>query len=123
MTIIEAINQIDELKPNSYPQSQKVKWLSTLDGLVKRLIIDTHEGAESVTFNGYTDEIPIGTELLVPAPYDEIYLRWLESKIDYSNGEYARYNNTAAAYQAEFDTYRNYYNQTHTPICCKNKFF
>lgn len=123
MTIIEAINKIDELKPNQYNQSQKIGWLSTIDSHVKRLIIDTHEGGESVTFNGYTEDTPMDTALLVPAPYDELYLRWMESKIDYHNGEYARYNNSATAYQAEWDSYRNHYNSTHMPIGRKIKYF
>lgn len=123
MTIIEAINQIDKIKPNAYSDDQKVKWLGILDGLVKKLIIDTHEGGEGIEFNGYNDETDLDTELLVPAPFDEIYIRWLESKIDYTNGEYARYNNTAQAYQAEWDRYRNHYNKEHMPFGRKIKYF
>ena len=50
MTIIEAINRADRLKPNTYSQQDKVNWLSTLDGIVKKEIIDTHEGGEDVRF-------------------------------------------------------------------------
>ena len=41
MTIIEAITYADEIKPNSYTQSDKIKWLSQVDGTVKKEIIDT----------------------------------------------------------------------------------
>jgi uncharacterized OB-fold protein len=41
MTIMEAIHAIDSLKPNSYSESDKIRWLSTLDGLIKIEIIDT----------------------------------------------------------------------------------
>ena len=51
MTIIEAIHRINTVKPNSYDQALKIKWLSTLDGIIKKEIIDTHEGAENVVFN------------------------------------------------------------------------
>ena len=43
MTIIEAINRLDKIKPNGYDQSDKVTWLSELDGMVKQTVIDTHE--------------------------------------------------------------------------------
>ena len=32
MTIIDVIGRIDTLKPNGYKQSEKIKWLSELDG-------------------------------------------------------------------------------------------
>ena len=50
MTIIEAINRIDTLKPNTYSQETKVYWLSKLDGIIFDKIIKTHEGAEAEKF-------------------------------------------------------------------------
>lgn len=123
MTLIEAINRIDILKPNGYRQNEKVKWLSVLDGIIKSNIIDTHEGAEKVTFNGYDDNTDLTTELLVPAPYDIIYLRWLESQIDYANGEYSRYNNVVQAYNDAYAEFDRHYNRTHMPLGKKFKFF
>ena len=115
MTIIEAINRIDHLKPNAYSQQDKVRWLSNLDGVVKKEIIDTHEGGEDVIFEGYNDETPLTTELLIPAPYDEVYVRYLEMQIDYANGEYAKYNNSTVEYNTAFSAFEKYYNRDHTP--------
>ena len=123
MTIIEAINRIDSVKPNGYTQAEKMRWLSTLDGIIKTNIIDTHEGAEGVSFDGYTEETLLTTKLLVPAPYDEMYLFWLESKIDYWNGELGRYNNSISMYNAAFAEFQRYYNRTHMPKGKKHKFF
>lgn len=123
MTIIEAINRIDAIKPNSYSQAEKIRWLSTLDGVIKTNIIDTHEGAEAVSFDGYTDDTNIATKLLVPAPYDEIYLFWLESKIDYWNGEMGRYNNSISMYNTAYAEFEKYCNRTHMPKGKKFKFF
>ena len=123
MTLLEAINRIDVLKPNGYSQAEKIQWLSNLDGIVKREIIDTHEGGEGVTFNGYTEETSLTTELLVPAPYDDVYLRYLEMQIDYANGEYGKYNNSMAMYDTAYSTFQRYYNRTHMPKGRKFKFF
>ena len=123
MKIIEAIDQIDSLKHNTYSRRDKILWLSRLDSMVKRLIIDTHEGGEDVVFEGYTDTTDPETELLVPAPFDEIYLRWLEAQIDYANGEYGKYNNSILMYQASYDGYANYYNRNHMPKGKTIKYF
>ena len=115
MKIIDAINRIDSLKHNTYTQMDKLAWLSRLDSMVKRLIIDTHEGGEEITFTGYDENTDLDTEMLVPAPFDEIYLRWLEAQIDYTNGEYDKYNNSILMYQTAYDGYANYYNRNYMP--------
>ena len=123
MKIIEAINTIDVQKNNTYTHNDKVTWLSNLDAKVKRLIIDTHEGGEEVTFTGYSDITDPNTELLVPAPFDEVYLRWLEAMIDYNNGEYKKYNNSIAMYNTAYEAYQNHYNRTHMPKGESIKYF
>lgn len=122
MTILEAINRVDATKPNSYTQIEKIDWLSTLDGIIKKEIIDTHEGGENIVFDGYDVDTSLDTVLLVPAPYDDIYIRWLESRIDYANGEYGKYNNSATAYNATFEAYSSYYNTHHMPKHTINRF-
>jgi hypothetical protein len=123
MTIIEAINKIDTLKPNSYTQLNKIEWLSALDGRVKVEIIDTHEGGSDVTFSGYDENTSVDTELLVPAPYDDVYLKWLEAQIDYYNAEYGKYNNTITAYNTLYASYMRYYNRQNMPKKTSLKFF
>jgi hypothetical protein len=123
MTIIEAISRVDALKHNTYTQTDKVQWLSRLDWMVKKHIIDTHEGAEEITFTGYDDLTDMNTELLVPAPYEEMYLRWMEAKIDYHNGEYGKYNNSIEMFNTDYEDFQNYYNRTHMPIGKSMKYF
>lgn len=123
MTLMDALHRIDSIKPNSYSQDEKINWLSTLDGIIKAELIDTHEGAEGIVFNGYKEDTDLNTILLVPAPYDEIYLFWLESKIDYWNGEIGKYNNSIAMYNEAYSTFARHYNRTHMPKGKKFKFF
>ena len=123
MKIIEAISKIDDLKHNTYSQSDKIGWLSRLDAMVKRMVIDTHEGGEEITFTGYDDTTDPETVMLIPEPFDEAYLRWLEAQIDYANGEYEKYNNSAEAYNTVWQAFLNYYNRTHMPKGKKMRFF
>ena len=123
MKIIEAINRIDALKHNTYSQTDKVQWLSRVDHMVKKHVIDTHEGAEEVSFTGYDKSTDLQTELLVPPPYDEMYLLWVEAMIDYYNGEYDKYNNAAERFNESYESYKNDYNRTHMPKGKKFKYF
>ena len=123
MKIIEAINTIDDLYPNTYSQEKKIAQLSKLDGVIKRDIIDKHEGSENVTFTGYDENTPLDTELLVPAPYDEIYVFWLQTWIDYWNGEIGRYNNSTMMYNKAFSNFERAYNREHMPKATKIKYF
>lgn len=122
MTINEAITNIDNLKSNTYTPADKIGWLSRVDAMIKRNIIDTHEGAEDITFEGYTEETDPETVLLVPAPYDEMYLRYLEAQIDYSNGEYAKYNNSILTFNATYEAYGDFYNRSHIPKSAGKRF-
>ena len=123
MTVMEAIGHVDAVKPNGYSQNEKLRWLSVLDGTVKAEIIDTHEGAENVIFAPYGEHTDFLQELLVPAPYDEVYIRWLEAQIDYASGEYGKYNNSIAMYNTAYTAYANHYNRTYMPKGKKFKYF
>lgn len=123
MTIIEAINRIDMLKPNNYSQPDKIAWLSTLDGIIKKEIIDTHEGSENVTFVGYNADTALDTILIVPEPYDDIYIKWLEAQIDYANADTKRYANSMIMYNTAYSAFERYYNRTNMPKGKTFKYF
>lgn len=124
MTIEKAIDIIDNLKPNQFTDEEKLRWLSILDGRIKTEIIDTHaDASEEEIDTEYNDNTPIVTELLVPYPYDDIYIKWLEAQIDYANGEIAKYNNSFYTFNDAYSAYDNYYNSKHMPKGTKIKFF
>lgn len=123
MKIAEAIARLDGLKHNTYGYADKVAWLSRLDAMIKKHIIDTHEGAEQVTFTGYGPDTDPQTELLAPEPFDEMYLRWMEAQIDYHNGEYGKYNQSIQMFKAEYNGYERWYNRNNMPIGHEMKYF
>ena len=123
MTITEAITKIDSLKPNSYSNIDKIGWLSELDGRIKKEVIDTHEGGDSIEFNPYNDKTNANkTRLLVSSPHENIYILWLENKIDYYNGEIKRYNNSGAAFNSAYRDFVNAYHSEHMPKPTRLKF-
>ena len=86
-------------------------------------LINTHEGGEWVKFEAYTEESAPDTRLLVPPPYEEVYLRYIEAQMDYANGEFDRFNNSNAMYAAAWTAFANYYNRTHMPRGGKKKYY
>lgn len=115
MKIADVISQVDALKPNTYTADDKIGWLSTLDARVKTQIIDAHECGKAIPFYGYDSLLDQETELLVPAPYDEMYLRWLEAMIDYHNSDDDRYNNAIMLFNNAYEGYKKHYTRTHMP--------
>jgi len=115
MRIIDAISRVDGLYFNTFSNDDKVAWLSKLDGLVYKQIIATHEGAEDRGFTGYDPLKDLQTPLLVPAPYDEMYIPWLQAQMELALRETDGYNASILTFNAEFGAFENEYNRTHLP--------
>lgn len=123
MTIREAIEQVDHLKPNQYTREEKIRWLSTLDGQIWREAILTHDMPHTDSFGGYAPGVDMDTELLVQVPYDvDIYINYLQARIDRENSETAKYNQSITMYNTAYSTYLNWLNRTYHPIIQKNYF-
>ena len=126
MTVQECIDRVDVLKPNQYSTEEKVRWLSYIDGSIRREIIDTHlkegetyterlpEELETPEFVPYSADRPTDA-LIAPFPYDEMYVVYLQAKIDEANGESARYNNTASTFNSMLSDFSKAYHRTHLP--------
>ncbi len=123
MKLMEAIARIDELKHNTYSGEDKIRWISKLDGMVKELVLDTHASTVPVAFAGYDENTPGETMLLIPEPYDELYLWWLSAQIDYYNGEFTRYNNSIALFNTGLSVYKELYHRKHAPFSSRTAFY
>lgn len=118
MTITEILSLIEDTKPSQVSQTRMREWLSRLDQSIFKEIIKTHEADAAMpeTFSGYTAATEGTTELLVPAPYDEIYRWYLEMQIDLMNMELEKYNNSAALYTSAYAAFSRFWNREHMPI-------
>ena len=108
MTLREALDRADSLHPGSVPEAERIAWLDSID----RTVCAEITGGE---FGGYTVDSPADTELLVPPPYDELYLHVLEARSAYVGGEIDRYNNATALLQNLWEAYARSYIRSHRP--------
>lgn len=118
MTIQKALDLIDELKPSQVEEDQKIAWLSQLDERIFREILCAHEKDPGMPeeFTGYTPATDRETELLAPAPYDEIYRFYLEMQIDLANMEIDKYNNSMLLYNNAWNELARMWRKSHMPL-------
>ena len=113
MTIAHAIARFDTLYPNGFPFAEKLRWLSVLDGQIFREIFSVCPENDGKTFGGYEIETDKKTDLLVPFPYDDIYIKYLAAQCDKIHSDVERYVNSAAVFNAAYSEFAAYYNRTH----------
>ena len=115
MTILRAIELADMARANEIEPELKLFWLSTLDGQIKKDVFDDNwQYTPPVPFQGYGPDTDINhTELLVQAPYDEIYPLFLIMRIDLENNEIDRFNNDAKLFDEAFKRFAWQHNRTH----------
>jgi hypothetical protein len=116
MTIMEILNHLDAVKPNGYSQDEKIKWLNQVEWTIKKEIVDTHEGADKIAFNGYNSTTSLAKKVIADAPYDKLYIHWLEAQIDYATGEYQKYQNSMTMFNEVYENYAKWYNREHMPV-------
>ena len=114
MTIIQAIQRVDALKPNTYSTRQKILWISQLESMVKRLVTDAYTDGELAEFSGFSEHTDPATALFMEEPFDMAYLYWLEAQVHYANEDAEMYNSAMGMFHSVFGTYKAHYKQTHT---------
>jgi len=82
MTIKHAIMRFDLLHPNQLSYDQKLSFLSELDEMVYKEMIPIYKVGLEVAFKPYTTETNPSTELLVPFPFDDVYIKYLAIRND-----------------------------------------
>lgn len=134
MTPNKVIETVDRLRPNSYSEEDKLRWINELEGIVKRLVfqwdaeyiaeIEALYKSEEITEEKYKELIDktkpyaypddMDRELFVGAPFDNVYELYLEAMIDYYNKEYGNYNNSVMMFESRFSDYKKAYIREHT---------
>lgn len=115
-TLYDVIAQVNKLKPNLYDEIDMVNWLSDIDLLIYKEVIETHEDPPVESFTGYDAQTDIhSTEVLVEPPYDELYRWYLETQIDLTNHEVDKYNRSVMLFKSALADFKAYYNRTHLP--------
>ena len=116
MTLQEALDLTDEMKPNLMSRKLKVKYLRELEQLIHAEILMKHvHKPDQAAKPEYTEDTDPGTVLLAPDPYSMVYVYWLMSTIDLINQEDARYNHDRAQFEQAWMTLGDWWTRTYMP--------
>lgn len=115
MTINEAIARVDDLRDNTIAPNIKIAWLQMVDQQVYHEIIKGRVGADAVTLPDYSDDNGERV-LLVPPPYDMLYVYRLEAEIYYKNQEIDRQANALTRYNELMDAFAKQYAREHRSL-------
>ena len=115
MTINEAIARVDDLRDNTMAPNIKIAWLQMVDQQVYNEIIKGRVGADAVTLPDYSDNDGERV-LLVPPPYDMLYVYRLEAEICYKNQEIDRQANALTRYNELMDAFAKQYAREHRSL-------
>lgn len=99
MTIQALIDKVKEEKPNTFTTEKILEFVNEIESDVAEQI--------AVDFEDYTSE-DLDEELLVPAPYNRLYVSYLKAQIDYANEEYPSYQLNADQHLQDFADFVNW---------------
>ena len=122
MTIVELFSEFHKLRPEWVVNDEELlQYLNEIEGRIKKEIIDRHEGGEQINYVPYTTSSEI--VLLAKAPYDRLYLHYLEARADYTIGDTTRYHNSYAMFNEAFEAFAKQYNRTVMPKRTRINYF
>ena len=132
MTVAGLIEQFNAERPNDIADEVKVGWLKKCEQMIINEILVSHKhdlededrivlGVSGSTlvitppgsFEKHIDNFDMDTIPLVPEPYDDLYLRYLDQRIAWNNNDMKRYNVAITAYNNAYLAYQQYFNRTY----------
>ena len=113
MKIKEAIDAARAVTPDAFEEETLFSWLNQLEGQLASQVFLMAPAEIAQLQYSYPEDL--NTELLVAPPYDELYTAYLKAKVDAANGEYNKYANSMAIYNAVYGEFVCWFCQLYDP--------
>lgn len=110
MTVSEIINRYNTERPNQVEDSIKVDMLKRCEHGVLNDVVEMYDDADELL-----EEFGLDYELIVPEPYDDIYIYYLDQRIAMNNNDLIRYNRVMTEYNNAMVSYQQYFSRTTRP--------
>lgn len=109
MTSNRLVTLLRELTANQYSDNVLLMWLSNCENTVLTDVL-LASPEDCVELTELSDE-----KLLVPHPWDKLYLPYMQAQVAHANGEYDHYANYIALYNAYLEEYARHILETVQP--------
>ena len=107
-TLQQTLTRIDAICPNAWDETAKLLWLNECESMIQTRILGTAP-EQCITYDADTDR---STKLLVPAPFDRLYVYYVIAMCDYAAHETAHYADSMMLFNAALDEYAKWYQRT-----------
>ena len=107
-TLQQALTRIDAICPNAWDETAKLLWLNECESMIQTRILGTAP-EQCITYDADTDR---STKLLVPAPFDRLYVYYVIAMCDYAAHETSHYTDSMMLFNAALDEYAKWYQRT-----------
>lgn len=114
MTVGELIERIIMLRGRQYDEDIMVGWLNEIEGQVVDDVVNRAEGYE-MEFKTLSYAKDTERQLTIPERFQDVYINYMLSKIDYHNQETERYNNDVVMYNSAYDAYAAWFRRNNMP--------
>lgn len=104
-TLQQALTRIDAICPNAWDETAKLLWLNECESMIQTRILGAAP-EQCITYDADTDR---STALLVPAPFDRLYVYYVIAMCDYAAHETAHYADSMMLFNAALDEYAKWY--------------
>jgi chemotaxis protein histidine kinase CheA len=115
MKVKDALALARRLKPNNedtFTDEVLVQFLNEIEGRMQTEVLKI-AAEDCVQYDAETDS---ETELIIGPPHDKIYYLYLIAMIDYTNGEFDKYNNDLVTVNQHITEWARWFTRTHRPI-------
>lgn len=114
MTVGELIETIIRLRGQQYGEDIMMGWLNEIEGQVIDEVVNRAEGYD-VEFKHLSYDSDAEKRLTIPERFQDVYINYMLSKIDYHNQETERYNNDVIMYNSAYDAYAAWFRRENRP--------
>ena len=114
MRIDKLLKIVRTLKPTPFEDDILLMWVNEVEGMVQTEVL-LRSTADLTPYELDGQGEPTAAELIVPYPFDRLYLQYLLAQIDYANGEYAKYQNSMQMFNACYTDYVHHVAETIAP--------
>ena len=114
MKLIELLEAVTALRGQQYATDTLAGWVNEIEGQVIEEVINAAEGFD-LEFVPMEYGVEDDRELTVPDRFQDVYINYLLSKIDFNNQETERYNNDVVMFNSSYESFAGWFRRKHVP--------
>ena len=110
MKTLDVIEIFDKIRPNSFEYNSKRAWVDSVETDIRRFAALHSDNVSDALWQN--EENPV---LFLDSSFADLYVYYLVSMADMTNGEYRLYNISSTYFNSIFDKWKRQYRSANTP--------